>query len=251
MKKFLLGLLASILMTSAAMAEPKYTPAEAAQLLNQSVFGFGTIGSNHKFCTAAKIGPREYLTAAHCAFGLHTGWRLESSTGVYAFIRSATVATSIKGYKGFEDWAILHASADNEAPALSLGCGEPHYVGEPVAYMGFPEGLERAFGVGYVSTFKSTGRNNANVFVDLPAAPGASGSPVISLDTGLIMGVLTEGVLSSRTREFYMIGLEGIDAVDQCEDWNQRMKHLNDLDTGDNFYPALEDEETSEIVDAT
>ena len=217
------------------------TPAEAAAHLAPSVFSFGT--TRGTFCTATKIAPKQYLTALHCATSLATNWRLESESGEYVFIRSvlASVGEKNGGGKVREDWAILIASSENNAPSLMLGCGDPHYVGEPVAYLGFPSTLERAFGVGYISTMRPGERNNADIFVDLPVAPGASGSAVISLDNGYILGVLTEGVLSRRTSEFYMVGVESIESVDQCEDWSKTMKHWDELGESNTFIPSEAD----------
>jgi hypothetical protein len=200
------------------------TTSEAARLLNPSVFSFGTTSGS--FCTATKIGPTQYLTALHCAKSLDMSWRLESSTGEYVFVRSVLASVSEKsgGGKWREDWAILNGTSLNKAPSLPLGCGDTLHVGEPVAYLGFPEGLTRAFGKGYISTLEEGSRNNADFFIDLPVAPGASGSAVISLETGHIIGVLTEGVLTRRTTEFYMTGVESIEHVDTCKDWSQTMK---------------------------
>jgi len=233
--------------------DPKYTPAEAAALLSPSVFSFGT--TRGTFCTATKIAPKQYLSALHCAQDLATNWRLESVDGEYAFIRSvlASVGEKTGGGKHREDWAILMATSENDAPSLPLGCGDPHYVGEPVAYMGFPESLERAFGVGYISTMQPGERNNADIFVDLPVAPGASGSAIISLDNGHILGVLTEGVLSRRTREFYMVGVESIESVDQCEDWKGVMKQWETILDDPFFIPGAEPDriQAPDVVDYT
>ena len=229
------------------------TPAEAAAHLAPSVFSFGT--TRGTFCTATKIAPKQYLTALHCATSLATNWRLESESGEYVFIRSvlASVGEKNGGGKVREDWAILIASSENDAPSLMLGCGDPHYVGEPVAYLGFPSTLERAFGVGYISTMRPGERNNADIFVDLPVAPGASGSAIISLDNGHILGVLTEGVLSRRTREFYMVGVESIESVDQCEDWKGVMKQWETILDDPFFIPGAEPDriQAPDVVDYT
>ena len=222
-----LGLLLAV--STAKAAEP-LTVQEAAALLGPSVFSFGTTGSDFTFCTATKIAPRQYLTALHCAQNLKTNYRLESEQGEYAFIRSVIASVTEKKGPGKdqEDWAILVATGDNDAPSLPLGCGDLHYIGEPIAYTGFPEGLIRAFAAGYISTFKGTA-NNADFFVDAPVAPGASGASIISLDTGHIIGVVTEGVVNTRTREFYLTGIESVEHVDQCKDWAERMKHWESI----------------------
>jgi hypothetical protein len=226
-------ILIGLLSAKAAALSPEnhvLTPQEAAAKLRASVFSFGDTRGLHGFCSAAKIGPLQYLTARHCV-GFDNDYRLVGTDGTYVFLRSMVVPLEEKRGAGkfAEDWAILSATAENDAPALSLACGEPVTVGDPVAYMGYPEGLQEAFGVGYVSTKKGY-RNNADIFVDLPAAPGASGASVISLKSGHIMGVLTEGVFNTRTREFYMIGLESVEHLDACEDWAKRMKHWENIE---------------------
>lgn len=238
-KRLTTALMAAALLATSAVQADTLTVPEAAKLLSPSVFSFGT--NRDTFCTATKIGPREYLTALHCAYDLETNWRLESVDGEYAFIRSVLASVSEKTDERREDWAILIASSENDAPAMMLGCGDPHWVGEPVAYMGFPEGLERAFGAGYISTMKKGSRNNADIFVDLPVAPGASGAAVISLTNGYIMGVLTEGVLNTRTTEFYMTGVETIESTDQCEDWASSMKIWDAMGEDTDFLPSIDD----------
>ena len=232
-RSFLWGLIVVTLLLSVSFglrAEP-LTTQEAAKKLSASVYWFGLTGQSRGFCTATKIGPREYLTARHCAEDLERNFRLDGESG-YVFIRSTTITTSTKKGQRYEDWAILNATTENDAPALDLGCGDEVKVGDAVAYMGYPQGLKKAFAVGYVATKEQgTSKNNADFFVDILVAPGSSGSAIISMETGHVIGVLTEGVVNYRTLEFYATGVEDIQNLDECADWNKLLKEWEE--TGD------------------
>ena len=194
---------------------------EAAELLSLSVVEMTTGGAQN--CTASKIGPATFLTAAHCARALKDNYRVEHGSA-YQYIKSITITVSEKDYKRAEDWAVLHATTVNEdLKTLSLGCSEDIYLGMPVAYAGFPGPVDFAFGAGRVASIKKTrySDNDADFAIDVQAAPGASGSPIISLDTGNIIGVLTEGIYARRAGAF-LIGVESVKSLDLCEDADQK-----------------------------
>jgi hypothetical protein len=120
--------------------------------------------------------------------------------------------------------------------------------------MGFPESMDRAFGKGYISTLEQGEQNNADFFIDVPVAPGASGSAIISLETGHIIGVLTEGVVNTRTREFYLTGVESIEHLDACEEWARRIRFWEKQAEDDGWMPKPADAGTTvrdEFVDWT
>jgi hypothetical protein len=179
MKKLLSILLIAL---SVGFAWPAYaaqkTQAQVAASINPSVYHFGE--KRGGYCTATKIGPREYLTARHCAERLSTDYRLYGPKNELVFVRSVLVSTGEKsranGRYRREDWAILVASVPSKAPSLTLGCGEKPYLGMPVAYIGFPEAIERMFGMGYVAGTTPAPTNHADFFIDVPVAPGASAS---------------------------------------------------------------------------
>ena len=196
------------------------TPAGVAKLLLASVvkMSVGTYG----ICTASKIGPATFLTAAHCARSLSDNFRLINNHNKwsYQFIRSITITVSEKedGNRQ-EDWAILHAETEDKGlSALSLGCSESIYLGMPVAYAGYPNPVDFAFGLGYVASVNKVDArgSNADFLIDVQAAPGASGSPVISLDTGSIIGILTEGI-GAKNRGFFLVGIESIKSLTLCD----------------------------------
>lgn len=190
---------------------------EAAELLSASVVQMSDGGRG--MCSASKIGPISYLTAGHCVRALGARYRLEHPDTLYQYVGSVTVGLSNKLAGSLrEDWAVLTVTKENtDLPALELACDEDLYLGMPVAYAGYPENVDFAYGTGYVASLNHIkgGRNNADFAVDLQAAPGASGAPIISLDTGRIVGVLTEGVISRRFGP-YLVGAEHISNIDLC-----------------------------------
>ena len=187
-----------------------------ARLLDGSV-GLLQVGGGP--CTATKIGDSMWLTAGHCA---STSAKIETAN-TYLYPRSMTIATQDKteGARK-EDWAIINtAGEDEQVPALPLGCNDAVYPGLPVAYLGYPAGADWAVIMGFVSTMRKVrgGRNNADWVLDLPVAGGASGSAIVSMETGNIIAVLTEGVYSQRTG-FFMAAAESVRNLDWCEDDN-------------------------------
>lgn len=202
------------------------TPAQVAASINPAVFEM------EMGCTATKIGPLHYLTALHCAARLDVNMKLISMEGEYVFIRSILASTGeksrVEGRRRREDWAILVAATTSKAPWLPLGCGEKPYLGQQVAYIGFPQDIERQFGMGYVAATGPARSNGSDFFIDVPGAPGSSGSAIVSLDSGNIIGVLTEGVMNTRTTEFFLVGVETIESLDVCEDWDRELRFYSD-----------------------
>jgi S1-C subfamily serine protease len=214
-----LCIIAALFMSVGAIAAP-FSPAEMAIRLSAST-------AELRGCTATKIGARMWLTAGHC---INADSRVETLNG-YLYPRSITVALQDKDGNRKEDWAIVNTSTeDRTIPTLPLGCNDTIYPGMPVAYLGYPGQTDRAFIMGYVSTMRQVrnyGRNNADWVLDLPVAGGASGAAVVSMDTGNIVGIVTEGVAAPRTG-FFMAAAESVKNLDWCEDENARMKHQDD-----------------------
>jgi V8-like Glu-specific endopeptidase len=213
--RWLLGLVLVILGISPAAAG--LTAKEAAEKLGKSVVAVTYKGDT--ICTAAKIGPSQFLTAGHC---LISGEKLTMPNGRILKIKSVLAAfeekATVGGVSGRdEDWAVLNTVEDDASVVpLELGCAEEPYLGQEIAYAGFPYPTQYALGLGRVTSIKPVlgGRNNLDYAMDVHAAPGASGSAVISLDTGKVVGVLTEGV-PARTG-FFMVGFESIKNTDMC-----------------------------------
>lgn len=224
MKEFLRGALwglifvafASLFIAPAWAEEQPRT--EFADQLGKSVGHYGAAGGKG-FCTATKIGPREWLTARHC---VDFDTKIETSSGEYIWPRSITFTVAKKKDGGRrEDWAILHVAQDTpDVPSLTLGCGDELHQGQGVAYFGFPAGVTKGYFEGYVSSVhKVAARGNAADFViDIAVAGGASGSALVDRSTMRILGVITEGVYSSRTG-FYLAAAESVRNIDECKVW--------------------------------
>jgi V8-like Glu-specific endopeptidase len=209
--------------SEAALAAPDantaLTASEAAKLLQAAVVAVNYSGKT--ICSAAKIGPTQYLTAQHClAFGekveLPNGRLLKIVSILTSLEEKAAVKDS--GSSRGEDWAIFNvAEEDNSVTALELGCTEELYLGQGIAYAGYPFPTQFAFGTGHITgvmpLLREVGGGN-DFQTDVHAAPGASGSAVISLDTGKIVGILTEGVPSRIG--FFMVGMESVKSLDAC-----------------------------------
>ncbi|MCH8022369.1 MAG: trypsin-like peptidase domain-containing protein [Thaumarchaeota archaeon] len=219
MRKIFGAILVTLALMSAAYAQ--MTPKEAASHLEKSVVAMQKTWSD-PFCTGFKIDTKVFLTAAHCASDVNNDTRLTSKySEKYQFIRSVLRTTQEKkDGDRVEDWAIMNTVEENdELSALVLACDEEIYLGMPIAYAGYPAPMDFAFGIGTVMSLNKVKNrsNDLDFVVDLQAAPGASGSPIISLDTGNVIGILTEGVYASRAGAFG-VGIEGIANLDLCED---------------------------------
>jgi V8-like Glu-specific endopeptidase len=223
MKKILAAVLALIFLSTATMAQDAPTNApltskEVAEKLGKSVVALTDYSG--AYCSAAKIGPKQFLTALHCVgYGdkvtLSNG-RILKIKSVLAGLQEKPSAYNVSGRD--EDWAIINTKDDDDTVvALEIGCSEEVYLGQEIAYAGFPHPTQYALGFGKITTVKPVlgGRNNLDYGMDVHAAPGASGSAVISVDTGKVIGILTEGI-AARTG-FFMVGLESVKNMDVCE----------------------------------
>ncbi len=227
-----------VLFSAPVKAEGSLTIRESATLLSSSVVKLTTsYGNSYNYsgvCTASKIGKKTFLTARHCVSNLSANYRVDKDFE-YQYVKTILVTVSSKGRSRKEDWAILNMITENtKLKTLRINCTEEIYLGMPVAYAGYPEMINFAFSSGQVTSVNPPdGRGmNSDFAVDLAAAPGASGSPIISLDTGNIIGILTEGVFSSRAGAF-MVGIESIANLDLCDPQIlRRNSGLDDINEG-------------------
>lgn len=210
--RWLLALILFLSITSTAQAD--LTSREAAELLSAAVVEYTTT-RGHGHCTAFAIGSKKFMSAGHCATYSRS---YMSSYDYWSEISSVEIGVGDKPTQegSAKDWSIAttYESIHGVVP-LALACNEEIYVGMPVAYMGYPYPLERFFGMGYLATLEESraSMNGADGVVDLAAAPGASGSPVISLYSGGVIGILTEGIYASIGA--FAVGIELIQP-DHC-----------------------------------
>lgn len=205
-------------------AEP-LTVKGAAALLSPSVFELKKDGKFH--CTASLIGPRQALTARHCVSDATSKYVIERESQKF-YPRS--VLTSLQDGSprdGLEDWAILNlATPAASVPTLTLGCSDDVYVGLPVAYFGHPAPFKSIFRVGYVTSLETRtalpgGRKLPfDVQTSLQVSGGGSGSAVLNLETGRVIGVMTHFTAAPRSGSgtLFGSGFQAITGTDFCED---------------------------------
>ena len=213
MKRFISALLAILFFATPAMAD--ISKKKAADMLYNATVAVLYSG-NEPGCSASKIGPGTFLTAKHC---VSPEMRLRTKSGQLLTPRSVHMGLERKtDGKRYEDWAIVYTDQDDTSTfVLPIGCYAPVYLGLDVAYGGYPSPTKYSLAFGNILTIGplySRG-NNADYGMDIAASPGASGSPVISMETGEIIGILTEGIFSERSG-FWAIGFESIKNLDVC-----------------------------------
>jgi hypothetical protein len=208
---------ALFLTTSAAMADP-LSIKEAFTSLDESVLKMEHRGD--KVCSASKIGPRSFLTARHCVVDLaaimpnkERTVRLQRSKTWLTVLPASVEVGMLKG----EDWAVFHTYSDTpDIPMLQLGCGEEVELGDRMVTAGYPTIFNKVIVTGLVASVEEIDHYlkdevGSEFWVDFPSGGGASGSPVISLKTGKITGILVEGVRTPA-----LTGIESVDVLSIC-----------------------------------
>ena len=213
MKKFLIAILLAIGLSTPVQAE--LSKIEGANLLETAVVRLLTNGNNS--CTASKIADNTYLTAKHCVANINNDYKLENELETL-FLKSLVIPMAPQQNGRDKDWAIINTTSDSDSvTALSIGCTEDIYFVMPVATMGFPGNSEMTVSFGYVSALKPINIDGANgsFSIFLASYPGSSGSPIISLDTGDVIGILIEGYGGGRSG-VYAVGIQSIKELDMC-----------------------------------
>lgn len=194
------------------------SPRDVATRLGESVVELTRAGN--PTCTATKIGPTKFLTAKHCVTGLDTNFRLEFGFD-YSWPKSVTIPIDKKSDGRAEDWATLTTFQDvPKIKIMELGCLEEIYLGMPVAFLGFSYPTAPSFSMGMVSSVEKTRNSslNSDFTVDVQAGPGASGSSIMSVKSGRIIGVLVEAVMAQRGMGMILVGVQAIRYTDMCDD---------------------------------
>jgi S1-C subfamily serine protease len=201
------------------------SPRAVAEKLEKSVVEMTKGGS--PACTATKIAPARFLTARHCVSSIGTDFRIEFGLR-YMWPKSVLISLEEKRTSGREDWAVLITSEVNdEIASMELACDEGLYLGMPVAVLGFSFPTAPGFSTGVIASLKkmrATG-TDSDFVIDVQAGPGSSGSAVVSMDTGKIIGVLIEGVSRSGGQGAFLVGVQTISETDMCDE--QRLKNDN------------------------
>ena len=134
--------------------------------------------------------------------------------------KSVLISLEEKLSSGREDWAVLITSEVNdEIAVMELACDEDVYLGMPVAILGFSFPTAPSFSVGIVASLEKMRAkgSDADFVIDVQAGPGSSGTAVVSMDTGKIIGVLIEGVFRSSGQGAFFVGVQTISETDMCD----------------------------------
>lgn len=222
MKKFLAIGLFSLLAGCCLLS---VRPATAASLTNYEAVDVLSKGTavmqrwSSKFCTVWKAQEKVFVTAGHCRSSVNTSVQIKQS-GKYDYTYIKSISLPISSQKGGgkdEDWMVLHTEdVMDDMVALPIGCGDELKMGEPVAIGHYPAGLDFSVSFGHIMTLDvDNNRSNAVIATDAAAAPGSSGAPVISMETGRVIGMVIEGIVSRFGA--FAVGLESVENLDLCE----------------------------------
>ena len=133
------------------------------------------------------INPQGYILTAHHV--VSDAKEIEIRLPNRQRLRGEIVATDVQ-----VDLAVLKINGEGEFPVLALGDSDALMVGELVASLGYPFGLESSFHMGIVSR-RGKRQNGSAAFdhiqVDSPVSSGESGGPLVNTK-GHVVGMLTQ-----------------------------------------------------------
>lgn len=177
--------------------------------------------AGESICSVGQVSKTTFLTAKHCIqdLGERRSYRVLLNNKI-----SESVVRVETSMTGSEDWAVLHTETrrqtfDPSSHSLEADCEYTPKLGDKVAYMGYPTpASDKVLGMGYVASTAPTENKEtgADFLLDLEANHRASGSPIISQNSGKIIGVLVEGVPQSGGG-FYLIGAQSMKETSLCQ----------------------------------
>ena len=194
--KFFLMLLPWLLAAAVAVGQEAAVPATAALVTlhrNNLVFVSGADGAGSGFVAA--LGGTNYLfTNAHVAAGIK-GAGFKTLEGTKVQFGAPAIAVG-------HDILCMRLGAGGQPMEIMLRVGENSAIGDEVVVLGNAEGG------GVINTIRGriVGIGPQLVEVDAPFQPGNSGSPIIHLKTGKVIGVatyLTVKKYDAATREIF------------------------------------------------
>lgn len=146
-------------------------------------------------------------------FFITPGGRFLTNAHVLASAARAEVKTAagqcfpVKGVVAADrDWDLVVAEVDfplQGTPSLNISDAVPE-VGEQVAVVGSPLGLEQTLSVGVVSAVRRL-PGGAYLQISAPVSPGSSGSPVINM-AGEVVGIASLQVIKGQNLNFAVPG---------------------------------------------
>jgi hypothetical protein len=162
------------------------TPSTTAEIVkkyrNSLVFVTGTNGSGSGFLAKYETG-NFLFTNAHVAAGVK-GASFKTLDGTQVKLGAASCAVG-------HDVFLIQAASAGEPFEIMKGVDENAAIGDQVVVLGNAEGA----GVINTITGKIVGIGPQLVEVDAPFQPGNSGSPIVHLKSGKVIGVATYAII--------------------------------------------------------
>lgn len=199
MKKIVLALMLVCGWPIIASAK-EMTAKEAAEHLSKSIVMMSNTANGKSYCTAWNIAKTVYVTAGHCT---NSNGKIYVHDNNFEWARVGAITVGIGEKKSNDkpkDWGLLHTMKEVEGrEPLEIDCGFKPHIGLPVAFMGFGDPTEGVLGMGYISSLSiDNGPGDAEYMISTHVSGGSSGSPVIDLTSGKVIGIVTELVPSPR-----------------------------------------------------
>lgn len=198
--------LAAALVAAPAMAFVATEPAPRSAIVHVTVDNKATYADGTGGCTAYHVGKGRFATAGHC---------VESQLNKTLFLLFSDGSRSIgrlayftNRFLGFDDAALIAITEYelNKAPleTLDMDCGPVPPIGAEVRMTGFPGAIGPMTVWGRVSTApfitdKALKWTTPLLGVNIAAANGYSGSPIIDDTTGKVIGTLAGAVVEQPT----------------------------------------------------
>lgn len=141
------------------------------------------------------INPQGYVLTAHHV--VSDAKEIEIRLPNRQRLRGEIIATDVQ-----VDLAVVKIIGEGEFPILALGDSDALMVGELVASLGYPFGLESSFHMGIVSR-RGKRQNGSAAFdhiqVDSPVSSGESGGPLVNMK-GHVVGIACAGFREGNYR---------------------------------------------------
>lgn len=134
-----------------------------------------------------------FVTAGHCT---------EDGDKDTAYFVSLDPAAKDRPYipaslymQGHDDLAVLKVDTTEEIPTVALGDQKTLHAGSQIFNVASPQGLGKLLFFGYVSALEQArhtrdGAEHPYLLMQMPAAPGSSGSAIFDNESGKIVGIL-------------------------------------------------------------
>jgi len=193
----LLFLFASLSVSASSLQTPR---GFAGKLWAGTLALYGTRhGQTHFLCTTEPFeqisGGYHLMSAGHCVQDTPADLQFSVSDEIGG---TRTPVTMIKAYEGDGlDFSEFELKTDRRYPVMDLGDESDLAVGDSVINPNFSSGLAKQLSVGFVSSNILIETTNCSLddcagrfIVQLTAAPGASGSAIVSARTHKIVGLL-------------------------------------------------------------